>query len=52
MQENVNTAATATNIPECMMIYELQHKTVLGNHLQQLKECIIKVRPENKDNIA
>ena len=52
MQVNVNTADTATNIPECMTIYELQHETALDNNLQQLKECIIKGWPENKDNIA
>ena len=44
MQVNVNTVETATNIPECMMIHELQHETALDSHLQQLKECII-----NKD---
>ena len=33
MQVKVNTVETATNIPECMMIYELQHETPLDNHL-------------------
>ena len=35
-----------------MMIHELQHKTALENHWQQLKEWIIKRWPENKDNKA
>ena len=51
-QVNVNTVETATNILECLMICKLQHKTALDNHLQQLKECIRKEWPENKDNIA
>ena len=52
MQVNINSVETATNIPECMLIYELQHETDLDNHLQQLKECIIKGWPEKKDNIT
>ena len=52
MQVDINTLETAMNTPECMMICELQHQTALDNHLQQLKECIIKGWPENKDNIA
>ena len=51
MQVNVNTVETATNIPEYMTIHELQHETALDNHLQQLKEHIIKRWPENRDNI-
>ena len=50
MQVNADTTGTATNIPECMRIHELQHKTALDYHLQQLKECITKGWPENKDN--
>ena len=42
MQVNVNNTETSTNIPECMMIHELQHETDQDNHLQQLKECMIK----------
>ena len=52
MQVNVNNIKTSTNIPECMMIHELQHETDQDNHLQQLKECIIKGWPESKDNTA
>ena len=52
MQVNINTVETATNIPKCMRICELQHKTALDNHLQQMKEYIIKELLENKDNIA
>ena len=50
IQVNINTIETATNIPECMMIYELQHETATDNHLQQLKEFITKGWPEMKDN--
>ena len=52
MEVNINTLETATNIPECMTICELQHKTVLDNNLQQLKECIIKGWQENKDRTS
>ena len=52
MQVNIGTVETATNIPEYMMIHELQHKTAIANHLQQLKEHIIKRWPENKDFAA
>ena len=38
------------NIPECMIIHELQHATSQDNHSKQLKEEII--WPENKDHIA
>ena len=34
-----------------MTIHELQHEMAIDNHLQQLKECIIKGWPENKDSI-
>ena len=51
MQVNVNIVETTTNIPEFMTILELQHETALDNHLQQLKEGIIKGWPENKDNL-
>ena len=42
MQVNINNIVTSTNIPECMMIWELQHEIDQDNHLQQLKECIKK----------
>ena len=35
-----------------MMVCELQQETAIDNHLHQLKECIIKGWPQNKDNIA
>ena len=51
MQVNINTVETATNIPECITICGMQYETAVDNHIQQLKECIIKGWPENKDNI-
>ena len=36
MQGNVNTVETATNIPEYMMIHELQNTAAVDNHLQKL----------------
>ena len=52
MQVNINNIETSTNIPECMTIHELQHETDQDNHLQQLKECIMKGWLESKDSIA
>ena len=51
MQVNINATETATSILECMMIHVLQHEMALDSHLKQLKECIIKGWPKNKDNI-
>ena len=51
MQVNVNSVETTTNIP-CLTIHELHHKMALDNTLQQLKECIIKGLPENKENMS
>ena len=51
-QVNIDTTEIPANIPECMIIHEWQHETALDNHLQQLKECIIKGWPENKGNVA
>ena len=45
MQVSINIKETSTNIPECMMICNLQHEIDQDNHLQQLKECIIKGWP-------
>ena len=52
IQVNIDTVETAINIPECMMIHELQHKTAIDIHLQKLKEYIIKGWPENIDNVT
>ena len=39
---NRNGREIIMNIPESMMICELQHETDQDIYLQQLKECIIK----------
>ena len=52
MQVNINTMQTTMNIPECMTIHKMQQAMLQNNHLQQLKEQIIRGWPENKDNIA
>ena len=49
MQVNIKTVETATNIPECMMIHELQHETALDNHLQQLEGMYHKRQEEKQD---
>ena len=30
---NIDTAETATNIPECMITCELQYETAIDNHV-------------------
>ena len=52
MQVNINTIQTTTNIPECISIHELQKATLEDNHLQQLKEQVIRGRPEYRDHIT
>ena len=47
MQVNINNIETSTDIPECIIIHDLQHETDQDNHFQQLKECIIKGWPES-----
>ena len=42
---------TTTNIPNCMTIHKLQFRTSQGEHLQCLKEYIIKGWPENRDQM-
>ena len=51
MQLNIYPMQTTTNISDCMTLHEHQQATSQGEHLQQLKELIIKGWPENKDQI-
>ena len=51
MQLNVDAIHTTTNISDCMMIQQLQQATLQDNHLQQLKDYIIRGWPQNKDQI-
>ena len=52
MQVNINTIQITMNIPECMTIHEMQQAMSQDNHLQQLKEQVIRGWPGNKDHIA
>ena len=52
MQLNVDVIQTTTNIPDCMMIQQLQQATSQDNHLQHLKDYIIRGWPENRDQIT
>ena len=51
MQLNIYAIQTTTNIQDCMTIQELQQATSQDEHLQQLKEHIINVWREKKDQI-
>ena len=51
MQVNVDTIQTTTNILDCMMMHQLQQAISQNDHLQQLKDYIIRGWPENKDQI-
>ena len=51
-QLNVDTIQITTNIQDCMMIQQLQQATSKDNHLQQVKDYIIRGWPENRDQIS
>ena len=51
MQLGINAIHTATNIPECMTMHELQLVTYLDQHLQCLKDYIIQGWPKSRDQI-
>ena len=48
MQLNVDVIQAIMNIPDCMMIQQLQQATSQDDHLQQCKDYI-RDWPENKD---
>ena len=48
---NVDAIQTTTNIPDCMKIQQLPQATSQNDHLQQLKDYIIRGWQENKDQI-
>ena len=52
MQLNYNAIQTATNIPECMKMHELQQAISQDQHLQHPKDYIIQGWPESRDQIA
>ena len=49
----INTIAidTATDVPKYMPIYKMQQATAKANHLQQIREHIIRVWPESKNEV-
>ena len=51
MNIHVDAIQTATNIPQCMLIPQLQQATARDNHLQWLKGYIIIGWPENRGQI-
>ena len=51
MQLNVDTIQTTTNILDCMTIQPLQQATLQDDHLQLLKDYIIRGWPDSKDQI-
>ena len=51
MQVNIDTIQTTTYIPDCMPIQEIQQTTSQDEHLQQIKEHIIKGWLEKRDQI-
>ena len=48
MQLVFNAIQTITNIPECMIIHELQQVTCQDQHMKSFKEYIIKGWPKHK----
>ena len=51
MQLNIDAIETMTDIPDCMTMQQLQQATSKDDHLQQLKDYIIRGWPENKDQM-
>ena len=51
MQLNIDATQTITNIPDCMTIQQLQQTNSQHDHIQQLKDYILRGWPENKDQI-
>ena len=49
MDIQVDTIQTATDMPECISIAEIQHASSLDNHLQQLKGIIITGWRDSRD---
>ena len=51
IQKYLDTIQTTTNIQECITIQQLQQATLQDDHIQQLKDYIIRGWPENKNQI-
>ena len=50
LQLNIDAIETVTNITDCMTIQQLQQATSQDDHLQHLKDYIIRAWPEKKDH--
>ena len=50
-QLHIDTIQTTTNIPDGITVQQFQQVTSQDDHLQHLKEYIIRGWPENKDQI-
>ena len=49
MEIQVDVIQTATDMPECVSMAEIQQASSLDNHLQQLKGTIISGWPDSRD---
>ena len=52
MQFNINAIQTTTYIPECMTMHEMQQAMSQDQHLEHLKDFIIKGWSENRVQIT
>ena len=48
----VDAIQTATDLPECISMAEIQQASSLDNHLQQLKGIIITGWPDSRDKLC
>ena len=51
MEIQVNAIQTATDMPECVSMVEIQQASSLDNHPQQLKGIIISGWPDGRDKL-
>ena len=51
MKINIDGIYSTTNSPKCMSIQDLQKATLQDDHLQQLKDCIMRGWPQGKNKI-
>ena len=49
---SINAIKSNTNIPECMMMHELQKAMAQDQHLQHLMENVIQEWPESKNQLS
>ena len=51
MQLNIDSTQRTTNLPNCMIIHELQQAMSQDEHLHHLKDHIIQGWPESRDQV-